>query len=343
MARIFNGMWMAGEHQDLNPGHHYQQQYKQGVSSLKVNNGEIVTIYQNQDRTGKKYYPFYQGDYQHLYFHGNIPYKPGVIHVEKTDLTIRDMVSLRFLHEYERGKFYQENQKLPVGEWTAGNHFTDNQLDILYIPYGLCVEVFDDKTGDGSLVFDGITPGKLTQIKLSDYDYGNKVSRIKITADTWQSAGIHLENEKFIEGGEWEAETVHISDISELADVSGNISITAEVQDSKEISWDIRAGVSAKAEFQFGPEYSQGTVGVEVSVEGGYGENESTSTTRSVTRSIQVDTNGIGNVDATLMVRQGVMEADIVRMWRNKRTGATTETRGRIRVEKAGETRISVK
>ena len=343
MARIYNGSWKTGDNTNLSPGHHYQQQYKQGVSALVVPKGEIVTIYKNQDRTGPVSYPFYQGEYQHLYFHGNIPYKPGVIKVEKTDLTVRDMVTVVLLKQYERGKFYQTNQKIPVGQWTAPEHFANNQIDIVYVPYGLCVEVFDDKFKKGSLIFDGIDPKRATKIKLSDYGYGNKISRIQITADTWESAGFHLENETFVEGGEWEAETVHISDISELADVSGMVEITAEVQDTTEIAWDIRAGISAKAEFQFGPEVSQGTVGVEVSVEGGYGENESKTSSRSVTRSFDIETEGVGNVDATLMVRQGVMEADIIRMWRNKRTGATTETRGKIKVEKAGETRISIK
>ena len=343
MSRIYNGIWKTGATKDLPPGHHYKQQYKQGIRSLSVPPCEIVTIFNQQDRTGQQSFPFYEGDYQHLYFHGNIPYHPGVVRVDKTDLTGRDMITVVSLKEYEKGKFYQTNQRLPVGDWTGSDHFPNDQIDVLKIPYGLCVEVFDDKTKKGSLIFDGVNPKRWTEIKLKDYGYADKISRIKITADAWESAGIHLENETFVEGGEWEAETLHISDISELANVSGNIAITAEVQESKEISWDIRAGVSAKAEFQFGPEVSQGTVGVEVSVEGGYGENESNSTTRSVTRSVQIDTDGIGNVDATLMVRSGVMEADIVRMWRNKRTGATTETRGKVRIEKAGETRISIK
>ena len=49
-----------------------------------------------------------------------------------------------------------------------------------------------------------------------------------------------------------------------------------------------------------------------------------------------------GEVSATLMIRQGKMEADIVRLWKNKRTGAMTETRGRVTIEKAGETRVEV-
>ena len=76
MARIYNGTWKTGDSTDLLPGHHYQQQYKQGVSALVVQKDEIVTIYEKQDRTGKKYYPFYYGEYNHLYFHGDIPYKP---------------------------------------------------------------------------------------------------------------------------------------------------------------------------------------------------------------------------------------------------------------------------
>lgn len=342
MARIFDDIWQGGKHKDLPVGHNYMQTIKQRVRSLIVPKGEIVTIYQNQDRSGKKFYSFYEGEYQHMAFHG-VPHRPGLVKVEKTDLNSRDMVRIVDSINYAKGEYYQKNLKLPVGDWVAPDHFPDDTIDILYIPYGLCVEVFRDKTKSDSLVFDGQNPNGDTKVALKDYRYNKNISRIKVTADTWESAGIHLENEKFEDGAEWEAETVHISDISELADVSGNIAITAEVQESKEVSWDVRAGISAKAEFQFGPDYAQGTVGVEVSVEGGYGENESETTTRSVTRSIQVDTDGVGNVDATLMVRSGVMTADIVRMWRNKRTGATTETRGKVKIEKAGETRISIK
>lgn len=342
MARIYSGIWQGGKSKELGPGHNYMQQIKQDVKSLVVPKGEIVTIYQNQDRSGKKYYPFYEGEYQHLSFH-NIGAKPGLVKVETTDLTSRDMVRIVDSVNYAKGEYYQKNLKLPVGDWVAPDYFPDDTIDVLYIPYGLCVEVFRHKTSSESLIFDGQNPNGYTKIDLKDYRYNKNISRIKVTADAWESAGFHLENEKFEEGAEWEAETIHISDVSELADVSGEVSITAEVQESKEISWDVRAGISAKAEFTFGPEYAQGTVGVEVSVEGGYGENESETTTRSVTRSAQIETDGVGNVDATLMVRQGVMTADIVRMWRNKRTGATTETRGKIRIEKAGETRISIK
>ncbi len=120
------------------------------------------------------------------------------------------------------------------------------------------------------------------------------------------------------------------------------MSITKRVEDTKEIVWDIRAGVSAKAEFQFGPEVSQGTVGVEVSVEGGYGENESKTDSREVTRGIEVELPPDGAADATLMIKQGKMTADIVRKWKNMRTGAMTETRGKVTIKKAGETRVAL-
>lgn len=344
MARIYDGIWKSGKSQDLNPGHHYQQQYRQGVHGIEVPQGEMVTIFENPDRSGKRYYTFYQGMYHHLFFHGRVPTKPGCIRIEKTDLTKSDMVELISLKEFQRGKFYSTNQMLPVGDWRAPKYFPNDTIDILNIPYGLCVEVFRDTDSDKSFVFDGIDEGKTTRIKLSDYRLGNAVSRIKVTADGWRSAGIHLENEKFIDGGEWEAETIHISDNSEIADISGEVKIIGTVEESKEIAWDIRAGVSAKAEFQFGPETAQGTVGVEVSVEGGYGENERKTSSRTVEHTANVSIEGgIGNADLTLMVRRGIMEADIVRMWINERTGATTETRGHIRVEKAGETRIAVR
>ena len=70
MARIWESMWQGGKRQDLGAGYHYRQQFKQRVSSLVVNKGEIVRIHEKQDRSGRQHYPFYEGTYQHLSFHG---------------------------------------------------------------------------------------------------------------------------------------------------------------------------------------------------------------------------------------------------------------------------------
>ena len=268
-----------------------------------------------------------------------------MVHVEKTDLQANDFVEIGYYSPFNNGKdqFYMHH-KLPIGDWAAPDYFWNDRISHLQIPYGVCVEVFDDKEKDNSLIFDGVNANGRTHVGLPDYGYAFKASRLRITADTWVSAGVFLENEKFIDGGEWEAETIHVVNESKKAKVTVPVSITGEVSDSKEIAWDIRAGVSAKAEFEFGPETAHGTVGVEVSVEGGYGENESTTNTRSVTRGAEVTLEEPeSSADCTLMVRQGKMEADIVRRWRNKRSGAISETRGRITVNKSGETRVSVK
>ena len=78
MARIYEKLWQGGKHQDLGPGHHYQQEYKQGVNCLIVPKGQKVTIYEKPDKTGKKYNTFtrdnittstFMGQYLGLHLH----------------------------------------------------------------------------------------------------------------------------------------------------------------------------------------------------------------------------------------------------------------------------------
>ena len=308
MSRIYDGIWGNGQSTNLNPGHHYNQQYNQRARSIRVHKGEKVTLYNNADRSGRKSYVFYEGMYSDLSFYG-APFVPGMIHVEKTDLKWNDFAEVGWYKWYAHERYYYVYHKLPVGDWFAPEYFWENRVDHLKLPFGVTAEVFEHKEKDNSLIFDGIQEKGVTVVNLEDYDYNQKSSRIKVTADEWRSSGVHLENEKFIDGGEWEAETLHISDESDIATVGGEITIAAEVQDTTEISWNIYAEITASAQFQFGPETCQGTVGIEATIGGGYGENESHSVSRSVERTVHVETTGEGNVVATLMVRQGIMEA----------------------------------
>ena len=231
--------------------------------------GEMVTIYENPDRSGKKTYTFYEGTYHHLAWYGTDKF-PGMVHVEKVDLQWNDFVEIGYYMPFNDGKdkFYMHN-KLPIGDWLAPDYFWNDRISHLQIPYGVCVEVFDDKDKDLSLIFDGVNSNGRTHIGLPDYGYAFKASRLRVTANTWVSAGVFLENERFIDGGEWEAETLHVTNESKKAKVTVPVSITGEVSDTTEVNWNVFAQVSAKAEFEFGPETAHGTVGIEATVGGG--------------------------------------------------------------------------
>ena len=56
----------------LSLGYHY----KKRVKSLVVPDHQRVTIYENEDRQGKKSMSLYGGTYHHLYFYG-IKENPG--------------------------------------------------------------------------------------------------------------------------------------------------------------------------------------------------------------------------------------------------------------------------
>ena len=340
--RIYDRIWETGKARELSPAHHYKQQYEQAIQSIVVPAGEMVTFYEKPDRSGKKSFTFYEGTYHHLAWY-DIDKYPGMVHIEKTDLRWTDLVEIGHYLPFNNGKdkFYKFH-KIPIGDWTAPEYFWDDRISHLQIPYGVCVEVFDDKTQDNSLIFDGVNENGRTHIGLPDYGYGWKASRLRVTADAWVATGVFLENEKFLDGGEWEAESIHVTN-DDGVKTTVPVSITADVSDTTEITWNVFAQISAKAEFEFGPETAHGTVGVEATVGGGYGQNESKTHTRSVTRGAQVELEGAGKADCSLMVRQGKMEADIVRTWRNKRTRAISETRGKIVVKKSGETRVSTR
>ena len=274
MVLLYPWIWEGGPKKELKPNHHY----KQDAGSLVVPPGYVVVFYDNQDRQGKKSYPFYEGTYHDLTFYG-VPKKPGVIHVAKTDLQATDLVEVGHYPSWEDGgkkHTYYKFMKVPIGQWNAPEHFWNDAVSHLQIPFGVTVEVFRDANFQGgSLIFGGENENGNSHVGLPDYNYGWCASSLKLTADGWVSAGIRLENEKFTDGGEWEAETVKATNNSKTATIRVPVTVSQTVEDTKEIAWDIRAGISAKAEFQFGPEVSQGTVGVEVTVEGGYGENES--------------------------------------------------------------------
>ncbi len=181
----YKWIWEHGKMTELGPGYHYKQE----LGSLVVEPGERVTFYNNQDRQGHKSYVFYEGTYHDLTFY-NIPKKPGVIHIEKTDITSKDLVEIGYYANLSGGNKFYVFMKVPVGQWKAPDHFWNDSISHLYIPFGVTADVYDGANFQGgSLIFSGNNDKGNTHIGLPDFGYGWKVSSMKINADGWQSAG----------------------------------------------------------------------------------------------------------------------------------------------------------
>ena len=196
MALLHSNIWEKGERKQLGVGYHYKQQ----VKSLFVPVGQVVIIYENQDRTGKKSYPLYEGIYHDLSFYG-VKGNPGVVHIEETDLTDLDMIEICWNQRWGKRKEhkYIVMYKIPIGDRQGGEDFPNDNIQWLNIPFGITVELFENKDfRDGSLIFSGNTEGKRDKIMLSHYEYSWKVSSIKVKADQWVSAGISIEEESIV-------------------------------------------------------------------------------------------------------------------------------------------------
>ena len=352
MVKFYDQIWEQGEHIELPPAHHYQPQYQKRIKSMVVPAGFKVTFYTHSDRSGDQLYPFYEGTYHDVSWYGVKEY-PGMIHVEKTEVTANDLVEIGYYGNYEDGgkkhSFYMHH-KLPIGEYFAPDHFWNDLISHLQIPFGVCCEVFRDKDKGNSLIFDGVNEGGRTHIGLPDYDYAWTVSRIKISADDWINAGTAIENAE-VEDDEVEASVFELANnrkAIESGDVQVNQdgtitkSITTELESSVETNWEITASVSAKAGFEAGTETVKATGEIEVQVGGGYGESKSVTKSREVTDEVSANVPPGDMVHGSIMIARGVLNGDIVRKWRNKRTGYIVETRGKIRVENAEQTRAEI-
>lgn len=338
MARIHESLWQEprnGGFQTIGPGYHY----KKKARTLIVPEGEVVTIYQNQDRRGKKTRPLYEGKYYDLSYYG-VSTRPGVIHVGTTDVTKLDMVKVGW-HSWDKHK-YPSWLGLPVGDWKANDHFPNDRIEWLEIPFGVTAEVFEDWNKDGSLIFSGNDEGKSTRIKLKDYDYHKKVTRVHVRADEWVSAGIAIEEETITSDSE--NRVVATTELSNNSPHTAQVSkeISAEVSDTMEENWGIEAGVTASVGFEAGPEYAKVTGGIEVSFSGNYGESKSTSKTRTITDTASVEIEGYGRAKASMIVEVGRIEGIAVRKWRNKRTNAIISQRGAFKCERGGKATIEV-
>ena len=348
MALIYPTIWeQGGKAEQLVPGYHY----KKHVQSLVVPEGQVVTIYRNQDRQGRKSMPFNEGTYHHLDFYG-VNHRPGVIHVEENGLTTLDLVEIGWWVTYDpelakrthdkEGR-YPMTYTIPIGDRRGGEDFPSDKIQWLLLPFGVTVEVFDkdDFTG-GSLIFSGNTQGEKERVNLWDYNYSWKTSSMRIRADEWVSAGVAIEDETIVsESSEKVAATVELANNSpHTATVSKEIA--AQIEEITGEDWNIEAGVTTKGGFEAGPETFKVTGELEVSVSGGYGENKSTAKTRSFTDIASVEVAGLGKAKASMIVEEGRMEGIAVRKWRNKRNNVIIEQRGKISAKRSNKARVEI-
>ena len=344
MALIYPTIWEQGDKREqLLPGYHYKKE----VRSLVVPEGQMVTFFEREDRTGYKSLPMHEGTYHHLYFYG-VRERPGVVLVEKVEITSNDLVEIGWNNEYEKGKKYPMYYSIPIGDRKKGEDFPDNKIQWLLIPYGVTVEVFDsDNFQGGSLIFSGNTQGEKERVNLWDYKFQAgtaswRTSSMKIRADKWISAGIRIEEETIV--SESNDKVVATTELCNNTPHKGMISkeISASVDETTGEDWNIEAGVTAKVGFEAGPEVCKVTGELEVSLSGGYGENKSTTKAKGFTDIASVEIDGFGKAKASMIVEEGKMEGIAVHKWRNTRTNVIIEQRGKISANRGNKARVEI-
>ena len=347
MALIYPTIWEQGDKRErLSPGYHYKKRLK----SLVVPDSQVVTIYENEDRQGKKSMPLYGGTYHHLSFYG-ISEHPGLIHVEETGLTELDLVEIGWWVTYDEDRARRTNgaegrypmyYSLPTGDHIGDKSFPNDRIQWLHIPFGMTVEVFNaDNFQGGSLIFSGNTQGEKERVNLWDHkfsDGGNsaswKTSSMKVRADKWEPAGIELrdvnvdsdDHSKF--GG-----TTSLFNNSPHTGQVGK-EIAWEKATATEENWNIGGRVCAKAGFEaetsaFGQSVKV-TGELEVEVSGGYGEVASKSSSKTITDTVSAEVEGFGSAKVSTIIEYGKMTAKAIRKWRNTRNNVIIEEEGEI-------------
>ena len=351
MAIIYDSIWEQGNKlKQLTPGYHY----KKKVASLVVPEGQQVTLYENQDRTGKKTLPLREGTYHHLNFYGIGSHNPGIVHVEENGLESLDLVEIGWNNEYVKGEKYPMYYSLPVGDLIAGNDFPNDKIQWLYIPFGMTVEVFDSNNlSGGSLIFSGNIEGEKERVNLWDYEFKKgegsaswRVSSMKIRADRWVPAGISILEESIV--GDKDNKVVATATLFNNSPHKATISkeISASYTEETSEDWNIGGRVCAKAGFEaetaiMGQKLTV-TGELELEVSGGYGESKTTGKERSITDIASIEIEGYGNAKASLIVEEGRMEGIAVRKWRNTRNNVIITQEGKISAKRANKSQVEV-
>ncbi len=267
-----------------------------------------------------------------------VPRHPGVIHVEKTGLKPEDFITVWW--KTDDKWHYKKHMKLPIGESRYDRDFPNDKIDHVEIPFGVTAELFAEG-GGGSLIFSGNDQNHLTHIDLHEFHYNDKVSRVMITADAWEAAGIAIENEVIANPEDKRAATITLANNSpHEAVVRQLIGGAITLEQSEE--WDVGGSITAKAEVSGGIGPVEVTTGVEVEVHAGFGQSKSTSKEVNFESEAAVTIDGHGTAKASLIVEMGKMTCDAIRKWRNKRTGVIIEEHGKMSFDRAYRARVEV-
>lgn len=334
MALIHSDIWGGGKHEQLGLGWHY----KKKCQSIVVPSGQVVTIYENEDRTGRKTLPLYEGSYLNLVFYGVS--RSAIIVVEKTELDIMDLVEIGWDHRYDnKGSTHPMHYMVPIGDKIGGRDFPEDKIQWCRIPFGVTVEAFiDNNFKGGSLMMSGNVEGERELWHLSHFEskttkykkFSWNVSSMKIRADKWESAGVELRNVE-IEGSE-SNKFAGVTEIANNSPFEGFTSkeISWEKGISQEENWNIGGRVCAKAGFEAETMGIKVTGEMEVEVSGGYGEAKSKSDSKTITDTVGVNLPGGGIAKVSTTIEYGKMTADAIRKWKNMRNGAIIEEKGKI-------------
>lgn len=340
MAIIHDDIWGGGAKKRITPGVHYPTvQYGMTVESLVVPAGQVVTLYEDQGAKGKKSLPLYEGTYQNLVFYGVS--SPGRIDVEKTDLTVKDMIEIGWDHKWgsKDGDIHPMHYRVPIGDRHYDVDFPGDKMQWARIPYGLRVEAYVDPNFQGEmLVMTGNDINEPQMWNLSHFEtkstkykrFSWNVSSMKIRADDWEQAGVELRNVEIDEN-----DSNKFAGITELCNNSPHKTVVGkeiewEKEKQVEEDWNIEAGVTAKAGFEAQAMNITVTGELEVTAKAGYGETKSHGESKTVTDTVQAEVEGYGRVKISTIIVYGKMVADAIKKWRNKRTDAVIEQKGRI-------------
>ena len=339
MALIYPTIWEQGDKRErLTPGYHY----KKNVASMVVPEGQCVTLYHDENLDGKKGLPMNEGRYHHLYFYG-IPKRPGIVHVEENGLESLSLVDIGWYSTYDEAKSketggkegrYPMHYSVPVGDRVAGTDFPNDVIQWLMIPYGVTVEVFDDKFSGRRLIFSGNIPGEKERVNMWDFNFSWKISSMKIRSDKWVMAGIEVRDAEIVtKSDEKTVASIMLANNSpHRATVSGELN--AAIMEGVAEEWGIEAGVAAKTGF----EAETGMMGqsvtvtgeLEISLSAGYGESKTTEKARGFAITVSAELDGWGTVKVSMIAEEGYMRGKAIRKWRNTRTNAITEEPGRF-------------
>ena len=122
-----------------------------------------------------------------------------------------------------------------------------------------------------------------------------------------------------------------------IAEVSQEVEVA--IESSVEENWNIGGAVTTSAGVEAGPEVCKVSAELSVEVSGGYGESKTKTKSRSVTYMVSAQLPPWSVANGSMIVEEGELEGDLIRKWRNLRTGTIIEEKGRIKIKNGARAR----